>query len=76
MIVTPGHQGRFVWQSQVAYMTEVGQVSEYLSEYIYLCSGLIDATSILPCELEAPPLEKCVIAQLILREQPVANRIS
>jgi hypothetical protein len=32
-------------------------VSEYLSEYILLCSErLIGATSILHCELEAPPV--------------------
>jgi hypothetical protein len=32
-------------------------VSEYLSEYLFIMSErLIDATSILPCELEAPPV--------------------
>jgi hypothetical protein len=32
-------------------------VPEYMSEYIILCSErLIDATNILPCELEAPPV--------------------
>jgi hypothetical protein len=32
-------------------------VSEYLSDYLFFMSErLIDATSIMPCELEAPPI--------------------
>jgi hypothetical protein len=35
-------------------------VSEYLSKYILLCSArLIDATSIMPCELEETGVEVC-----------------
>jgi hypothetical protein len=40
-------------------------VSEYLSAYILFRSGRsIDATSMLPCKLEAPPVWRCGIAQL------------
>jgi hypothetical protein len=37
---------------------------------------LVDATSIMPCELEAPPVQRCVIAQLTVRELMVVNHIT
>jgi hypothetical protein len=43
-------------------------VSESVRIYFIISERLIDATSILPCELEAPPVQRCVIAQLTVRE--------
>jgi hypothetical protein len=36
--------------------------------YFIMSERLLDATSILHCELEAPPVKKCVIAQLTVRK--------
>jgi hypothetical protein len=45
-------------RSTLVDISQVGEkVTKYLSEYTLSCSErLINATSILPCELEAPPV--------------------
>jgi hypothetical protein len=43
---------------------------------IIITESLVDATTMLPCELDAPSVYRCGIAQLTVREYMVANHIT
>jgi hypothetical protein len=68
-VVSPKMKGLFtIWENgDINDITNVGvRISVRLS--FNMSERLIDATSILHYELEAPPVWRCVIAQLTVRE--------